>query len=1007
MYEPMYQGYTSRSSSRLPPIHAIGKSKPVDEDEPPDIPLEAYGFDPDGNQSLTSVESVFEPSDAEDVCKLLRKAFHMLGPGRHACKRNPDHGGSHFVHCKRAVRLGGYYSRLRRLLEERAWMELTRDCVFRLRSAQIFLEELEGLLNAEYRTAYAIRHGCVLEAPVSKLYCLNGLCEDLRVHVGHWNSIKQRVNTNQWLQPLLGFLCRDLAAVQRTFMSLCDRAIFVMDRLVHVGFEVLAHCDPAGLTPDILWNITRGLEDFNNIVSTYRMHSSVEGVQTGGTHNPPDPLPSHPCPYLHPAACSPPGRLSDGIRSIPFQKVLAILANERSRYAGQLTHRFFTANEAFLATLTPSLTSLAQPFPWDDDLGSAVSAIHLHSRAVNREGSPEPGRGGLHLENCDVRGSQASLSGAMLHVGNLRVPDLSSLRSPLVEFSQDEQQFADSFLQIVCTSTSLLRKNNASSNNSRSRSRHRQDPRAPPMSPVVGRPPKVQGDTPVLSRSDSRRKTVSWGDNADTSIRSQVVAMYMDVLWQHFGRNLDLFLDEPAWVGKVGLLQSQIGTIFLYGDSVIATVRHMVEHICMKDMFPPGSVSALLGVVVRLHALSAFAAWDSFLSGANSIRDSEKCYPYLLPDDRYSTHCGHLLRSSFRPLLSLLQELSRSVPHSRHESCDLIPQYGLDLSLVSGVSSRLLSSCRLSHTWCTDKLHMSLASWNIKAYLFVSNTDLKMLLDISQRSVQLLQTVTSGAPSTPHTTLLDQLSLTHITDVLQQCSLLNTQLQNLEGSALNHFTEKLGVRAASFFQEYLPPAKLWRRKVPAEFPEDPNSYVGQLWESLLAPVMEGVVRLPVSGQLEVLTAVITSVCTAWTAAFLREKTKFSLFGAQQLGVDFETMRTSFSNTTLAADVRRAVPELSIFRQLGGIVQLLKRQPLRRPTGRFRDCSTEDLSCETRAVNHSPSASRSELPANMEESHDASDVCLVPNPEEWLSLRAIGGTRSWRFPSCFGADSSQR
>ena len=102
------------------------------------------------------------------------------------------------------------------------------------------------------------------------------------------------------------------------------------------------------------------------------------------------------------------------------------------------------------------------------------------------------------------------------------------------------------------------------------------------MSPVVGRPPKMQGETPVLSRSDSRRKTVSWGDNADSSIRSQVVAMYISVLWQHLGRNLDLFLDEPAWAGKLGLLQSRMGTVFLYGDAVIAMLRHMMEHICMK-----------------------------------------------------------------------------------------------------------------------------------------------------------------------------------------------------------------------------------------------------------------------------------------------------------------------------------------------------------------------------------------------------------------------------------------
>ena len=59
-----------------------------------------------------------------------------------------------------------------------------------------------------------------------------------------------------------------------------------------------------------------------------------------------------------------------------------------------------------------------------------------------------------------------------------------------------------------------------------------------------------QGETPmpVMTRTDSyHRKTVSWGDNVDHSIRSNVVAHYMDAMWTHLGANLDLFLDEPAW----------------------------------------------------------------------------------------------------------------------------------------------------------------------------------------------------------------------------------------------------------------------------------------------------------------------------------------------------------------------------------------------------------------------------------------------------------------------------
>lgn len=1001
MYEPLYHGYSSsRAASRLPSLQAIGKGKTVDEDEPPEVPLNVYGFEADGDRSFSSAESVFDASDAEDACKLLRKAFHMLGPGRHACKRNPDHGGSHFVHCRRGVKLGAYYCQLRRLLEDRALMELVRDCLYRVRSAQMFVDELEGLLNTEYRTAYAIRHGCLLEAPVSKLYCLNALCEDLRVHAGHWNSIKHRTNTNRWLQPVLGFLCRELRAVQQALGALCDRAIFVVDRMVHVGFEVLAHCDLDSLTPDILWNITRGLEDFNNIVATYRMHTAAEGVYPSHQHQyysravsspaaGPD-LHSYSCLYLHPALASTPGRLSESIKSIPFPKVLGILANERSRYAAQLTHRFFTASEAFMAAMRSS--SHRPPFEWEEDLVSTVSGIHLHSR-------------GPSVDVGDYHSSHASLNTALLHIGSLKVPDLSALPSPLVEFSQKEQHFADSFLQIVCTSTSLLRKNDTGNSGGKSKTKQRTDFKVP-LSPVVGRPPRVQGDTPVLSRTDSRRKTVSWGDNADTSIRTQVVATYMNVLWQHFGRNLDLFLDEPAWAGKVGLLQSELGSIFMHGDTVNAMLRHMIEHICMKDMFPTGSVSPLLGVVVRLHALSAFSAWDAYMMGATSSQIGDKCYPCLISDSQYSTRSGQLLRDAHRPLLSLLQEVCRNMGQMHSESVELIPPYDLDLSLVSGISARLLSTCQASRTWCSSKLHHFLSTWNVQAYLFLAFTDLKMLSDYSQRASSLLQMLATTPPHPP-SSLLDQLSLSQLGEAQRHASTVCTQMQNLEASALGQFAEKLSQQAVSFFQDHLPPSKCWRRKVPPEFPEDASSYVQQMWDYLLCPVTEGVAKLPVNSQLTVLTSSINGLCGAWITSFLKEKTKFSLFGAQQLGVDVDTLRAKLSAGLSVAEVRRGVLELQIFRQLSGIVQLLKRQPQRRANSRFRDCSTEDLSCESGDPSPSPSASRSELPANMEESQDANDVGYVPNVDEWLALRVIGGTRSWRFPSCFGANTGQR
>nr|KAG5705132.1 hypothetical protein BaRGS_030849 [Batillaria attramentaria] len=231
-------------------------------------------------------------------------------------------------------------------------------------------------------------------------------------------------------------------------------------------------------------------------------------------------------------------------------------------------------------------------------------------------------------------------------------------------------------------------------------------------------------------------------------------------------------------------------------------------------------------------------------------------------------------------------------------------------------------------------------------------------------------------PPTPPSSLLDQLALTQLSEAQQHAATVSTQMQNLESSSFSQFVDKFSQQAVSFFQDHLPPAKCWRRKVPPEFPEDASSYVHQMWDYLLYPVTEGVVKLPVKSQLTVLTATVNGLCGAWMAAFLKDKTKFSLYGAQQLGVDVDSLRLKLTQGLWAVEVRRGVLELPVFRQLSGIVQLLKRQPHRRANSRFRDCSTEDLSCESGDPTPSPSASRSELPANMEEAQDVNDVGIT-------------------------------
>jgi hypothetical protein len=46
-----------------------------------------------------------------------------------------------------------------------------------------------------------------------------------------------------------------------------NNAIYWMEKLIMIGLKVFAHGSYANLTHEILWNITRGLEDFNNILN--------------------------------------------------------------------------------------------------------------------------------------------------------------------------------------------------------------------------------------------------------------------------------------------------------------------------------------------------------------------------------------------------------------------------------------------------------------------------------------------------------------------------------------------------------------------------------------------------------------------------------------------------------------------------------------------------------------------------------------------------------------------
>ncbi|XP_060576610.1 uncharacterized protein LOC132733899 [Ruditapes philippinarum] len=659
----------------------------------------------------------------------------------------------------------------------------------------------------EHKILYKITHDCVDEFPVSKIFCLNALCEDLRTLIGHWKCIKQKLHTNRWLQPVLGSLHFQLDRIKLSLIHLQNKAIWWLEKFVQIGLQVFAHGNVDALTHEMIWNITRGLEDLNRIINglQHDNHSSTSkiGLKSFCTQH---------ISALSPDSTNSVANIGEHVKAIPFSRVLSIIANERSRYAALETHRFFTTNHEFVKLL---YSGKLPNFVWTEE------SSHVNERA-------DKDTSDYHT----ATGSMTSLSAAILKVGSLRAPDLSDSESPLVELARREHSFAENFLLIVCNSTNLLRRND-----------HQKSRRAVKYSQSMmnsGKPPR--GDTPVLSRSDSLRKSVSWGDSADSSIKSQLTSRYMDSYWNHFGTSLYMMFYEPCWVRQKSLYFSEIGSVLMLNTTVIALVKHMIQHVCLKvsppldkdstsqsgppnmlrhpidpkypdigvpiilpdpfpDLFPPGSVVPMLNAARKCLHTSAFGAWDTMMCEALASNRRDKCYPCPLVDGDYSTRTGMLLRDTFQPVLNLLRE-------NLGENTDPAPG-GLPASVneMVAVASRLVATSSVSLLWCRNKTHQYLASMAIGNFLLISQTDLKILIDESRSALYQTQMVSKSLSSK-----VGHDSVIGLGQIANQLSTIMDSLQGLSSLSMKQFSRNCTSSAMEYFKGNMPVGKVWRKK---------------------------------------------------------------------------------------------------------------------------------------------------------------------------------------------------
>jgi len=226
------------------------------------------------------------------------------------------------------------------------------------------------------------------------------ITDELRIHLARWSTVRRRLLADRRLRADLPTIWNTLDVSCRRLGDLSRSAIKWTRRLIRIGFRVLAHGDLDRIGQDTLWNVARGLEQFNSLASTqprseFRLGGEVASWR--GTR-----------------------RQSWKHGGVTLSTVLHMIASERAKYAAASSVEHFASNPDFL---------------------------HL----VLTRGPRIPPPSWLPVVLTPTSGTLTVVP------DSVDVPDLVGQPSPLVDFSRRETTFASRFLHVVCHSTDLIR----------------------------------------------------------------------------------------------------------------------------------------------------------------------------------------------------------------------------------------------------------------------------------------------------------------------------------------------------------------------------------------------------------------------------------------------------------------------------------------------------------------------------------------------------------------------
>ncbi|KAM9470326.1 uncharacterized protein ccdc142 isoform 2-T2 [Clarias gariepinus] len=850
-------------------------------------------------------------------------------------------GEAEFYHHPQAAAFTQHYAQLQHLLEQRAELLFLHEYFRRCRAANCFISRLSDVLEKAHLLASRSQNSKVQISNTWNLD-LGAMCEELRVHISHWDMLYTRLRSDPLLRAVIFSRTEMLGSMQRGLWLLGQQAMLMMENCIYRVLKALAGAQLVSVPRDSLEDLLSGVELYNHVIMNQKSQKRA-APQSFQNFITPD------CSNIRSAM----PRKHVGLRALSVGEIMSTVARHRAQIAARQLYSW-TCQQTKLLSLAGQTR-----MKWGD------------------------------LASPDLLVPSSDLSESILDETPEKPLDrFWSSRLPLFMFAhRDREDILETLFQVIVSSTDLLAPHIL---------------KRPYLAKSVFAERSIR--TSGQKANNNPKMTPSCIQNSVKQINSDscdaLFSQYRDMLWSEFGKAVIRHFYYPSQ-------NSILGGMNQWNDQMLFLLVRWLKQACKEELVPSECKGALSTFSSHILSAAAFMHWDTTMCESLGVGMKDKCLPRAMTEPSIvRTATMEITLQLFPLLLSVLQLLQTS--HTSFEKGTRSLGF-YDLGLLFRAQATLQSST----FWVVSKAYQFLASWSLTKFVLVTQGDLKALREAVVSLVQQLDTVVGNSDHHSHLIMEPGPQLSHAVSQLQAYSEL----------FLRSFSVDCKKMSKEIFEQTMPSAKHWRVNSRTELPSAPSDYAAFAAQSVLGQVLEGVQPLPDETRIPVLTEAMTAFMESWMEHILKQKIKFSVYGALQLKKDFDLIRDLIRSEKygMSEELHHRLLSLRVFHQVDSAIVCLLQQPVNKPYmpsqrwKPFRHCCPKRAQVVDQAVGSLNNLETIDIQAACHQALTQAEGSVSPElfstaaPEsylavaqqEWLDLRIHTGSR-WRIPGlrCF-------